>query len=97
MSAPRTSRRPPRRYRVRDAQGRELLCPSLADLHTLYDQGFLTDDDEVKPEGAGEWVPLSRFPAFSGTQAQRREPRRMALLLAAAAALSLGLWLLWRR
>jgi len=94
VSAP---RRPPRRYLVRDAAGRELTCPSLADLHSLYDQGFLTDDDQVKPEGAREWVPLSRFPALAGAQERRAEPRRVALLLAAMAALSLGLWLLSRR
>jgi len=97
VTAPQALRRPPRRYLVRDAQGRELLCPSLADLHSLYEQGFLTDDDQVKPEGAGEWMPLSRFPALAGEQARRREPRRMGLLLAAAAAFSLGLWLLLRR
>ncbi|MBI5070696.1 MAG: hypothetical protein HZB56_20940 [Deltaproteobacteria bacterium] len=97
MRGPRATRRPPRRYLVRNAEGRELLCPSLADLHSLYDQGFLTDEDQVKPEGAGEWTPLGRFPALAGAQARRREPRKMALLLAAVAALSLGVWLLARR
>lgn len=97
MSAPRATRRPPRRYLVRGAEGKELLCPSLADLHGLYQQGFLTDDDQVKAEGAGEWTPVGRFPALHGARTRRREPRQMALLLAAVAALSLGLWLLLRR
>jgi len=97
VSAPRAARRPPRRYLVRGAEGKELVCPSLADLHGLYQQGFLTDDDQVKAEGAAEWTPLSRFAALGGVRTRRREPRKMGLLLAAVAALSLGLWLLARR
>lgn len=97
MSGPRATRRPPRRYLVKGADGRELLCPSLADLNALYAQGFLTDDDQVRAEGASEWVPLGRFPALGGTRAQRHDGRRMWILLAAVAALSLGFWLLLRR
>lgn len=90
-------RRPPRRYLVKAAGGRELVCPSLADLHALYAQGFLSDDDLVRPEGGGDWVPLSRMEALGGVREERRDPWRVALLLAATAAVSLGLWLLLRR
>jgi len=97
MSAPRAPRRPPRRYLVRNAEGRELVCPSLADLHSLYSQGFLTDDDQVKPEGAGQWAPLGGFPALAGEKERRRDGRKAWALLAAAAALALGVWMLVRR
>jgi hypothetical protein len=90
-------RRARRRYLVKAADGRELVCPSLADLHALYVQGFLTDDDLVRAEGAGDWVPLGRMEALHGVREARRDPRRVLLLLAATAALSLGIWLLVRR
>jgi hypothetical protein len=90
-------RRARRRYLVKGADGRELVCPSLADLHALYAQGFLTDDDLVRAEGADAWVPLGRMEALHGVRDTKHDPRRMLLLLAAAAALSLGIWLLARR
>jgi len=90
-------RRGRRRYLVKGQGGRELVCPSLADLRALYVQGFLTDDDLVRAEGAADWVPLSRMEALHGVREARRDPRRVLLLLAAAAALALGIWLLARR
>jgi len=89
--------RPARAYLIRDREGRELRCPSLEDLHVLYRQGFLTDGDLVRTEGASEWVPAGRMPALHGAREAKRDPRRVLLLLAAAAALSLGAWLLLRR
>jgi hypothetical protein len=90
-------RPPPRRYLIRSPDGRELACPSLGDLQALYSQGFLSDDDLVKAEGASEWVSAGRHPALEGAREARRDPRKVLLILAAAAALSLGLWLLLRR
>jgi len=90
-------RLPPKRYLVRSPDGRELVCPSLADLHALYTQRFLTDDDLVKQEGAAEWRALGRMPALHGVRDARRDPRRMALLLAATLAVGLAVALLLRR
>jgi hypothetical protein len=77
--------------------GRELTCPTLADLHALYAQGFLTDEDLVKAEGAAEWVPAGKMPAFHGVREQRRDPRRAAMILAAALAIGLAVALLLKR
>jgi len=90
-------RRARRRYLVKGAEGRELVCPSLADLHALYAQGFLTDADLVRAEGDADWVPLGRMEALRGVREAKRDPGRVRLLLAAVAALSLGIWLLARR
>jgi hypothetical protein len=90
-------RRPPRRYLVRGPDGRELLCPSLRDLHALYTQGFLTDEDLVKQEGAAKWIPAGRMPALHGVRDVRRDPRKMALLLAATLAIGLAVALLLKR
>jgi len=84
------------RYLVRDAQGRELSCPSLADLHALYRQGLVADDDWVRPERSADWVRAGDFPPLRGERARRAEPRQMLLVLAAAAALVAGIWLLAR-
>ena len=91
------TRRPPRRYLVRTPDGRELVCPSLADLHALYAQGFFGDTDLVRAEGSTEWVPVGRMAALGGARRQRRDPRRMALLLAASLAVALVIALLLRR
>ena len=90
-------RLPSKRYLVRSPDGRELVCPSLADLHALYTQRFLSDDDQVKPEGALLWQPIGRMPALNGVREVRRDPRRMALLLAATLAVGLAAALLLRR
>jgi hypothetical protein len=87
----------PRRYLIRNREGQELACPSLLDLQALYTQGFLDDGDLVKAEGASQWVPAGKLTALAGARELKRDPRKVLLLLAAAAALSLGLWLLLRR
>ncbi len=84
------------RYHVRNAEGEELICPSLADLHALYGQGFFADDDLVRAESSRRWVRAGDLPALHGVRERRRDPRRMALLLAAAMAIALGLALLLR-
>jgi len=88
-----------RRYLVRGADGHELVCPSLADLHALYAQGFLTDEDWVRHEGSERWVRAGDMPALRGVRERRRDPRQAALLLAAAMAVALGIALLlkWAR
>jgi len=90
---------PRRRYFVRELGGRELVCPSLADLHALYTQGFFGEDDEVRAEGSERWVRAGDMPALAGARERRSDPRRMrALLLASIAAALLGGLLLarWR-
>jgi hypothetical protein len=82
------------RYHVRNADGEELVCPSLADLHSLYDQGFLSDDDFIRANNSERWVRAANMPAFRGVREQRKDPRKMALLLAAAMALTLAILLL---
>jgi hypothetical protein len=75
------------RYFVRNQRGEELIVPSLADLHGLYSQGFLEDDDLVRAENAEHWVRAGRMPALAGVRHTRREPGKLALLVAAAVAL----------
>ncbi|HEY6100966.1 MAG TPA: hypothetical protein VIW03_16130 [Anaeromyxobacter sp.] len=75
------------RYFVRDAGGRELVVPTLRDLHDLYAHGFLGDDDLVRPESAARWVRAGAMPALRGVREKRADPRRMLLFLAAAVAL----------
>lgn len=84
------------RYRVRNARGEELVCPSLGDLHALYRQGFLDDDDQVCAERSGTWERLGDFAALRGERSARHEPRRARLLLAIAALAALALWLFFR-
>jgi hypothetical protein len=85
------------RYRVRNASGEELVVPSLAALHDLYTHGFLADDDLVRAESATRWVRAGSLPALHGVRERRADPRRMALLLAACAALAAGIALLLDR
>jgi hypothetical protein len=84
------------RYFIRSAKGEELVCPSLADLHALYTQGFLADDDLVRQESSQRWVPAGSMPALRGVRERRSDPRKMALLLGAALALVLALAVLAR-
>jgi hypothetical protein len=77
----------PKRYVIRNAAGDELVCPTLSDLHALYTQGFLADDDWVRPEGSFRWIPAGSLPALRGVRERRADPRKMTLLLAAATAL----------
>lgn len=88
--------RAPARYVIRDREGQELVCPSLADLHALYTQGFLADDDLVRPESSPRWVPAGRLPALRGVRERRAEPRQVLAILAAVAALALALFLIAR-
>jgi len=80
------------RYQVRDAEGRELTVPSLADLHALYDQGFLAEDDLVRQEKAERWVRAGEMPARARTR--RGGSRWVLTVLAAAVALAAALGLL---
>lgn len=81
---------------IKGREGQELVCPSLADLHALYSQGFLSDDDLVRMEGSQRWVRAGAMPALRGVRERRRDPRKMALVLAAALVLTLALALLVR-
>lgn len=82
------------RYFVKDAGGRELVVPTLRDLHDLYAHGFLTDDDLVRGETATRWVRAGAMPALHGVRERRADPRRMLLLLGAAIAIGTGIALL---
>jgi hypothetical protein len=86
------------RYQVRDAEGRELTVPSLKDLHALYDQGFLDEEDLVRQEKGGPWVRAGAMPALAGARQRRTGPRWALTVLAAAVALvaALGLMLAGR-
>ncbi|HET9599008.1 MAG TPA: hypothetical protein VFP65_25775 [Anaeromyxobacteraceae bacterium] len=90
------SARPGPRYRIRNAAGEELVCPTLADLHALYAQGFLDEHDLVRSEGSTRWVPVSALPALRGVQERRTSPRKVSLVIAAGAALAAALALLAR-
>jgi hypothetical protein len=82
------------RYFVKDAAGRELVVPTLRDLHHLYVHGFVTDEDLVRGETATRWVRAGSMPALHGVREQRADPRRMLVLLGAAIAIGLGIALL---
>jgi len=84
------------RYRVRNAQGEELVVPSLSVLHDLYEHGFLADEDLVRSETSSRWVRAGALPALHGVRERRTDPRKMALLIAAAAALVAGIAFLLR-
>jgi hypothetical protein len=84
------------RYFVRDAEGKDLVCPSLADLHALYRGGFFGEEDLVRAERSERWVRAGSFPALRGVREQRRDPRKMALLLLAALVMVLALAILAR-
>lgn len=84
------------RYFIRSADGEELICPTLADLHSLYAQGFLSDDDLVRAENSPRWVPAGSMPALHGVRESRGDPRRILMILAAALILTLALALLVR-
>ncbi len=84
-------------YRVRNAAGEELVVPSLAILHDLYDHGFLSDDDLVRAENASRWVPAGAMPALHGVRERKRDVRVIVALLFAAVALVAALALLLRR
>jgi hypothetical protein len=76
------------RYHVRNARGEELVVPSLAVLHDLYEHGFLGDDDLVRSETSARWVRAGALPALHGVREKRADPRKVAVLVAAAVALA---------
>jgi hypothetical protein len=82
------------RYVIRTQAGEELTCPSLADLHALYAQGFLANEDLVRKETSCRWVALGSMPALQGVREEKAEPRKWLLLVAAALVLTLALSLL---
>ena len=84
------------RYLVRNARGEELVVPSLTVLHDLYVHGFLADDDLVRAETSSRWIRAGALPALHGIRERRADPRKVALLVAAAAALAAGVALLSR-
>ncbi len=84
------------RYRVRNAQGEELLVPSLTVLHDLYEHGFLADDDLVRSDASPRWIRAGSLPALHGVRERRADPRKVALIVLAAAALAAGVALLSR-
>jgi hypothetical protein len=86
--------KPKRRYQVRDTAGRELTVPSLADLHALYDQGFLGDDDLVKQEQAERWERAGAMPALAGSRHRKGGPRWVVTVLLAAVLLAAAIGLL---
>jgi hypothetical protein len=85
------------RYHVRNASGDELVVPSLRDLHRLYSDGFLGDDDLVRSDRATVWVRAGAMPALHGVREAKADPRKMALLLAAAIAIATGVGMLLAR
>jgi hypothetical protein len=84
------------RYVIKNAEGQELVCPSLADLNALYTQGFLADEDLVRQEGTLRWTKAGAMPALRGVRERRADPRKVSLLLVAALALVLALAVLGR-
>ncbi len=82
------------RYRVRNASGDELVVPTLRDLHRLYSDGFLTDEDLVRAENATVWVRAGAMPALGGVREIKSDPKKMALLRAAALAVAPGIGIL---
>lgn len=84
------------RYHVRDTRGRELVVPSLSDLHALYAHGFLGDDDLVRAETSDRWTRAGSMHALQGVRERRAEsPRKVGLLIAALviAATAIGILL----
>jgi hypothetical protein len=84
------------RYRVRNALGEELVVPSLSVLHDLYEHGFLADDDLVRSETSSRWIRAGALPALHGVRERRTDPKKIALLVLAAAALAAGVAVLLR-
>ncbi|BDG06378.1 hypothetical protein [Anaeromyxobacter oryzae] len=86
------------RYRVKDASGRELVVPSLRDLHHLYAHGFLSDDDLVRSETSERWVRVGSMRALDGVREIRSErPGRMIAIVAALVTLAAAIGLLLAR
>ncbi len=84
------------RYVIRNANGEELVCPSLADLHSLYEQGFLADDDLVRSESSNRWVRAGEMLALRRLRERRTGPGQLALLIAVAIVVALSAAMLLR-
>jgi hypothetical protein len=84
------------RYVIRSAEGGELVCPSLADLCALYDQGFVGDDDLVRPESSQRWVRAAALPGLRTLRERRKGPGQAALFLAVAIIVALAAAILLR-
>ena len=82
------------RYHVRDAGGRELVVPSLDDLHRLYEHGFLSDDDLVRAETSDRWVCAGSMRALQGVRERAGDARKVALFVAGAVVLATAVGLL---
>jgi hypothetical protein len=85
------------RYRVRNPNGDELVVPSLPDLVSLYEGGFLGDEDLVRSESSTLWTRCGAMGALHGARQRRRDPRRVGLLLIALVVLAAALGLLLAR
>lgn len=85
------------RYHVKDPGGKELVVPSLDDLHDLYVHGFVGDDDLVRADTSERWVRAGAMPALQGVRDRRADPKKMGLLLAAAIALAIAIGVLLAR
>ncbi len=86
------------RYHVRNADGHELVVPSLSDLHALYTHGFLADDDQVRAEGSERWIRAGNLRALQGVREQRAEsPRKVALLVGGLIVLATAIGILLSR
>jgi hypothetical protein len=82
------------RYFVRDSAGQELSVPSLDDLHRLYQQGFLTDDDLVRKESGERWERLGRMEAMGGARRRRAGPRWVYAVLLGGVLLAMAVGLM---
>ncbi|HSN13953.1 MAG TPA: hypothetical protein VLT61_04925 [Anaeromyxobacteraceae bacterium] len=89
-------RPPPMRYLVRTPDGEELVVSTLGQLHDLYQHGFISDSDFVRSERSDRWIRAGAMPALHGVRARRVDPRKMALIVAAGVAVTLGIALLLR-
>jgi hypothetical protein len=85
------------RYHVRNGAGEELVVPSLPDLHALYAQGFLEDEDLVRAATSEQWVKMGSMDALHGVRTRRAAPRKVGLVLILAVALAVALGVLLAR
>jgi hypothetical protein len=86
------------RYHVRNPDGRELIVPTLSDLHSLYTHGFLGDEDQVRAEGSQHWIRAGKLSALQGVREQRAEsPRKVALLVGGLIVLATAIGILLSR
>jgi hypothetical protein len=85
------------RYHVRSPSGEELVVSSLDVLHTLYSQGFLSDEDLVRADSSDRWVRAGSMDALQGVREKRADPKRMGLVLAAVVALAAAVGIMLAR